>query len=367
MTSIENHFDLFLIVLQYAEFSEIQKLFTYAVENSNHRLSEYLLQTNKSLTFEISPKLMKVIVQNQMFKLLHLLFSQTNVSLIKFFNFVATENRYDVKSVKSCIVSAHEKYDLSWLRDVTTTNKEMKLFFNIATSNYNDVSELCDNVMLVNMFFTDAPIQCVSVAITNNKSLKYDMWHAVVGILRRNDDNEIISLLESVEKNSNLFENPLVFNNTIAVVLSDCDFLSHYILVKWMISQKMTPPYHYVPLLAAFGDQDLFIQACLIVSNGRFDSEYSEVEDVLVNGIRSENWDFVRFLAKKYGYNLMTKALWYAVACDHTNLLQICFDENLADVKSCFEHSCSESQTYQFLCFLFPGEKTQNIKKRKLQ
>lgn len=115
--------------------------------------------------------------------------------------------------------------------------------------------------------------------------------------------------------------------------------------------------------IAAFGDQDLFLEACSFLPLCKFDPER-----VLANAIRSENWDFVRFLAKKYGYDQTTNSLWYAVAGNHTSLLQICFDENLADVKFFFENCYSRhGKTYNFLSSLFPNEDHQILKKKKTQ
>jgi hypothetical protein len=344
---IWEHFELFWIVLEYASFCPIA-LFEYGIRNCNARLVQHVLRTNPNRMFELSPSTLAQAITQQMFELVRSLLTHKNVSVAYFFKGVFLGNKPDVVLAKESIVEKQKTHDISWFCDLQPANEELTLFFKIATGHFDRISQLCENIVLTRMFFADAPLKYVTAMLCQEtETLLFDTWHAILGIIHRQNDDEIISLLELLERDSR-FE--IVNMKTkiiiLRVVLSDCGFLSHHKLVQWLTTRRMTPAGDEFPRIAAFGDEILFTQASALLAT----NEELDTEKILFNAIRSRNWDFVRILAKKYGYEAMTKALWYVVACEHTSLLQICFDESLADVKSCLlEERFSNSHTYQFL------------------
>jgi hypothetical protein len=337
------HFELFWIVLEYASFCP-RALFEYGIGNCNARLVQHVLRANPSSMFELSPSMLAQAITQQMFELVRSLLTHKNVRVAYFFKGFD----HDILWAKESIAETHKTHDISWMCDLQPANEELTLFFKISTGHFDRISQLCENMVLTRMFFADAPLKYVTVMLCQETETSlFDTWHAILGIIYRQNDDEIISLLELLERDSR-FE--IVNMKTkiiiLRVVLSDCGFLSHHKLVQWLTTRRMTPAGDEFPRIAAFGDEILFTQASALLAT----NEELDTEKILFNAIRSRNWDFVRILAKKYGYEAMTKALWYVVACEHTSLLQICFDESLADVKSCLlEERFSNSHTYQFL------------------
>ncbi len=331
--------DILWLVLSYCDFGE-QDLFCHYLRTTDAQICYKLLRHGTRIHVRVED--ITTMLKSNMFDCVKLFLKQHPLFDFDLSSCYASLN-YTIDDLLQAIATTP---NMKWFIDLVVS-PTMQQLIQITLKQFSLVENLNKHHLVLNLFFAQAPFEIVMHKIS--KISNGSWWYAMVGCLKRKEESEIKASIEFVEAETMFLNDKDLFKTILMILLYDP--LPHYNVVRWLIQDRKISPCWDIEKVALYGKKDLFCNAEQLCSD---EILFEKQESIFLNAIRSNNWDFVRYLGQKYGAQIIEKTLWYPVSCGFLEWLQICWDEKLANFDVIRNHQTCSKQTVDFLQRLMP-------------